>query len=70
MEKPSPNAAQPYAKAEGSVSSGTGLPGLSGTKAVKWLLLFFQELCAFSRIFETFKLKKIQSPIETLTIKN
>jgi len=30
--KPSQNAAQPYAKAEGSVSSGTGLPGLSQNK--------------------------------------
>jgi len=30
--KPSLYAAQPYAKAEGSVSSGTGLPGLSRNK--------------------------------------
>jgi len=32
VEKPSLYAAQPYAKAEGSVSSGTGQPGLSQNK--------------------------------------
>jgi len=32
LGKPSLYAAQPYAKAEGSVSSGTGLPGLSWNK--------------------------------------
>jgi len=42
--KPSLYAAQPYAKAEGSVSSGTAYPGCPGTKAVKRLLLLLVKL--------------------------
>jgi len=40
--KPSLNAAQPYAKAEGRVFLLVpAYPGCPRTKAVKWLLLFF-----------------------------
>jgi len=47
VRKPSLNAAQPYAKAEGRVFLLVpAYPGCPGTKAVKWLLLFSQEFSA------------------------
>jgi len=53
MGKPSPNAAQPYAKAEGRVSRLVpAYPGCPGTKAVKrLLLLLLLKQALFSIIF-------------------